>query len=406
MKSLVVLGATGSIGVNGLDVVRRFNRTGQAWRVVGLSAQTNLDLLKKQIIEFMPGRVVVGSSASADSLRGWIRSRKKKVLVEFGAEGLNRMAGLPQADLILSAVVGAVGLPPLSTALKAGKKVALANKEALVAAGPYVMGLVRRYGGELIPVDSEHSAIFQCLGGLTGDKAGRVIRRIWLTASGGAFYKRRGPLDRVSVEEALAHPTWKMGKKITVDCATLTNKGLEAIEAHYLFGVPLERIQIVIHPQSIVHSLVEFEDGSLLAQLSHPDMRLPIQYALTHPNRILAPVRRLELDEIRSLEFFPPDFKRFPGLALALSSGKRGGTWPTVFNAANETAVRSFLDKKISFTGIARVVKTVLDARPKILGDSGTLMGVLKADQWAREKAQAVVGSRKEMKVFPKFPST
>jgi 1-deoxy-D-xylulose-5-phosphate reductoisomerase len=319
-----------------------------------------------------------------------------RLFVAAGGRGLERLAALPRAELVLSAVVGAVGLTPLVAALRAGKKVALANKEALIVAGDFLMETARRHGAEILPVDSEHSAIFQCLGGRTGPEAGRGVRRILLTASGGAFYKRRGSLDGVTVRDALAHPTWKMGRKITVDSATLTNKGLEAIEAHYLFGVPLERIRILIHPQSIVHSLVEFDDGALLAQLSHPDMRLPIQYALTHPARRPTPVRPLELEEIRSLEFYPPDFRRFPCLRLALGAGRKGGAWPAVFNGANEAAVGAFLDGRLTFTGIPRVIRSVLAARSKNPGGATGLSAILEADRWAREKAGAVIKGESE----------
>lgn len=347
-KRLTILGSTGSIGVNALDVVRRLNRaTPGAFRVRGLSAHGNVERLKQQVLAFRPDDVVLGDAGSAAHFTDWARARRLRLHVRYGVAGLEALAARPGTDLVLSAVVGAVGLTPLLAALRAGVDVALANKEALIVAGELLMATARRSGARLLPVDSEHSAMFQCLGGQTGASAG--VRRLILTASGGAFYRRKGSLRNVSVEEALAHPTWKMGKKITVDSATLTNKGLEAIEAHHLFGVPLDRIHIVIHPQSIVHSLVEFDDGSLLAQLSHPDMRLPIQYALTFPARRPTPVRPLALEEIRRLDFAVPDFRRFPCLSLALESGRRGGLRPAVFNAANETAVNAFLEGACAF---------------------------------------------------------
>ena len=393
MKRIAILGSTGSIGVNALDVVRRLNRTGERFRVVALSAHSNLALLQNQVKEFRPRWAVVGDPDSAILLGRWAKRLRIKLSVQVGVEGLVRAASAPTVDLVLSAVVGAVGLQPLLAALRAGKDVALANKEALIVAGDIVMATARRHGARIIPVDSEHSAMFQCLSGRLSSTAG--VRRLILTASGGAFYRRSGSLSSVGVQEALNHPTWKMGRKITIDCATLTNKGLEAIEAHHLFGVPMEKIQIVIHPQSIVHSLVEFEDGSMLAQLSHPDMRLPIQYALTFPERRPGPVRPLELEEIQKLEFFTPDFRRFPSLSLALEAGRRGGAWPAVFNGANEVAVKSFLDGRIPFTGIPKLCQRVMDRFKGPKGKAG-LSTILKADGWAREAAHVLLGSGKK----------
>lgn len=393
-RRLTILGSTGSIGVNALDVVRRLNRAEAGrFRVVGLSSRNNLDRLKRQVLEFRPTDVALESVAAARAFSDWARARRLTVRVGVGVEGLESMAGRRGTDVVLSAVVGAVGLKPLLAALRRGTDVALANKEALIVAGDLVMAEARRSGARILPVDSEHSAMFQCLGGRTGSGVG--VRRILLTASGGAFYRRKGSLDAVSVEEALAHPTWRMGPKITVDSATLTNKGLEAIEAHHLFQVPLEKIQIVIHPQSIVHSLVEFEDGSLLAQLSHPDMRLPIQYALTFPDRCPTPVRRLDLEEVRTLDFAVPNFRRFPCLALALNAGRRGGLHPTVFNAANETAVASFLARRMGFTDIPRLLAYVLrrwDAETP--GAERGLSAILKADAWGRAAARRWVDKR------------
>jgi 1-deoxy-D-xylulose-5-phosphate reductoisomerase len=388
MKKIAILGSTGSIGVNALDVVRRLNRSGGHFRVVSLSAHSNWALLQKQIAEFRPTTAVVGDGESAKKLIRWARGRNLKLKVRVGVDGLVDAASDPALDLVLSAVVGAVGLKPLLAALRAGKNVALANKEALVVAGELVMATARRYGGQIIPVDSEHSAMFQCLGGRPGPAAG--IRRLILTASGGAFYRRKGSLSSVGVQEALNHPTWKMGRKITIDCATLTNKGLEAIEAHHLFGVPMDKIHIVIHPQSIVHSLVEFEDGSMLAQLSHPDMRLPIQYALTFPDRQPGPVRPLELEEIQKLEFFTPDFRRFPSLSLALEAGRRGGVWPAVFNGANEVAVKAFLDGRLPFTGIPTLCRRVMGRFKASKGTAG-LAAIVEADGWARGEAGTFV---------------
>jgi 1-deoxy-D-xylulose-5-phosphate reductoisomerase len=292
--------------------------------------------------------------------------------------------------MTMSLAFRSVGLRPLLAAVRAGKKIALANKESLIAGGDLIMMLARRHKATILPVDSEHSAIFQCL----QNAVPGTVRRLILTASGGAFYRRKGALDTVTPEEALDHPTWKMGKKITVDCATLTNKGLEAIEAHYLFNIPMENIDIVIHPQSIVHSLVEFTDGAVLAQLSHPDMRLPIQYALTHPERHPTPLPTLRLEDIGRLDFHRPNFSRFPCLSLALKAGQRGGAWPAVFNGANEIAVRAFLERTISFTDIPKISAAVMTAyrpQPISTGEAGAFSAILTADAWAREKADEVI---------------
>jgi 1-deoxy-D-xylulose-5-phosphate reductoisomerase len=392
IRRVSVLGSTGSIGVNALEVVRRLNREarGPRHRVWALSAHSNLGLLKAQIREFRPSAVAVAERAAAEELKDWARRSAPRLSVWAGEEGLVRAASHRSVDVLVSAVVGTAGLAPLFAALKAGKIVALANKEALVVAGEILMKTARIYGAAVIPVDSEHSAMFQCLGlpSATGLKA-PGLKRLILTASGGAFYRRKGPLDGVTPKEALRHPTWRMGRKITVDSATLTNKGLEAIEARHLFGVPLSDIQIVIHPQSIVHSLVEFEDGSMLAQMSHPDMRIPIQYALTHPERRPTPVKPLALEEIRALEFYPPNFRRFPCLALALEAGRKGGLWPAVMNAANEAAVGAFLDGKIGFTGIPKLIRSVLGGFGKTEECSRRpdLPAVRAADEWARRAA-------------------
>ncbi|MGQ0644426.1 MAG: 1-deoxy-D-xylulose-5-phosphate reductoisomerase [Elusimicrobiota bacterium] len=393
MKRIAILGSTGSIGVNALDVLRRLNRSNgarpsyQAW---GLAADKNVGALKKQILEFRPSAAAVADPRAAAELKTWARRRAPRLKVWEGRAGLERLAAAPETDLLLSGVVGAAGLAPLMAAVRAGKKVALANKESLVAAGGLITAEAKRSGAELIPVDSEHSAMFQCL----QSSPRRHIRRLILTASGGAFYKRKGSLDKVTARQALNHPTWKMGDKITIDCATLMNKGLEAIEAHHLFGVPMDKIGIVVHPQSIVHSLVEFSDGAMLAQLSHPDMRLPIQYALTHPDRLPTPLRTLELEEVRRLDFRAPNFRRFPCLELALSAGRRGGTWPAALNGANEDAVRAFLEGRLSFLGIPRVIRRVLEKHKPNLRPA--LEDVHAADEWSRREAEAVIDRMKE----------
>jgi 1-deoxy-D-xylulose-5-phosphate reductoisomerase len=343
-------------------------------------------LLKRQVEEFNPRIVAVFDRDAAQDMKNWGRSRRLQVWE--GVDGLARLAAAPESNFVLSAVVGAVGLLPLLRAVQAGKTVALANKEALIVAGDLVMAEARKHGATILPVDSEHSAIFQCLG-----SRAQSIRRIILTASGGAFYRYSGNLNKVTPTQALKHPTWKMGKKITIDCATLTNKGLEAIEAHHLFGVPLENIHIVIHPQSIVHSLVEFIDGAMLAQLSHPDMRLPIQYALTYPERRSTTVRPLELEEIQRLEFFKPDFRRFPCLEMVLKAGRRGGLFPAVLNGANEVAVEGFIQGRIPFTGISRVLGKVMGMYGKVKTTPQlSLETILAADAWAREKAKDFMG--------------
>lgn len=364
MKKLILLGSTGSIGTQSLDVVRRSRG---AASMVAMSAHSNLELFKEQITEFRPRLVSIWTEESAACLREWCAKKRYKTDVLFGLSGLIETASYKPADLVLSSVVGSVGLEPLLAAIRNGTDIALANKEALVVAGDLIMAAAKKRGVNILPVDSEHSAIFQCL----KNEPARAVRRILLTASGGPFYRCGRQLSKITVEHALAHPTWKMGKKITIDSATLMNKGLEAIEAHHLFGVPMEKIEIVIHPQSIVHSLVEFVDGSVIAQLSTPDMRLPIQYAITWPERSASPLKPLDLASIGSLEFGKPDFERFPCLALALAAGKKGGTLPVAMNAANEVAVNAFLNHKIIFTDIPVVVGAVMkkhhsQARPGI----------------------------------------
>jgi 1-deoxy-D-xylulose-5-phosphate reductoisomerase len=381
-KNVVILGSTGSIGRNALDVVRHHKKR---FQVVGLAANRNVKLMARQIREFRPEAVAISDTPSSHQLRFDLGARRLKVPVWNHADGMEKLARLKSADVVLCGVVGASGLRSLISALKAGKTVGLANKEALIMAGDLITALSKKHKAPIIPVDSEHSAIFQCL---RGENHGAVTRLI-LTASGGPFYRAKRNLDSITVEEALNHPTWKMGSKITVDSATLMNKGLEAIEAHHLFGVPMEKISIVIHPQSIVHSLVEFSDGALLAQLSHPDMRLPIQYALTYPDRLPTKLRRLHLPDVGRLEFDTPDFRRFPCLALALAAGKKGGTSPAVLSAANEIAVGGFLARKISFLSIPKVVGYVLSRHRR--KNNPTMTDVMEADRWARDTAAQVL---------------
>lgn len=361
MKKIVILGSTGSIGTSALDVIAQHP---DKFRVLALVAKSNVEKLAAQAAKFHPKKVVV---ADRD-----------------GEEAVVEAATLPEADIVLSAIVGVAGLKPTYAALRAGKTVALANKESLVAAGPVMTRAVREGGANLIPVDSEHSAIHQVLHG----NAKEVVRLI-LTASGGPFLHHSiEALQKVTVEQALKHPKWNMGAKITIDSATLMNKGLEIIEAHWLFNMPPQKIIVKVHPQSIIHSLVEYVDGSVLAQLGNPDMRTPIAYALAFPERISTTVPSLNLVQASPLTFEEPDTKRFPCLALARQALEMGGSAPCVLNAANETAVALFLEKKIPFTGIPKIVENVLiQHKPSPLN---SLEDVLEADGWARQVAVSV----------------
>ncbi|MGV8079902.1 MAG: 1-deoxy-D-xylulose-5-phosphate reductoisomerase [Syntrophales bacterium] len=381
MKKLAILGSTGSIGTSTLDVVRR-NRT--RFDVVALAAGRNLDLLKKQIVEFDPEVVSVLDDEHARRLREMTGPVRADIL--SGTDGYCRCASVGSADMVLSALVGAAGLLPTLAAIEAGKDIALANKETLVTAGSLVMERVRAKGVRLLPVDSEHSAVFQCL---EGQQRG-AVRRIVLTASGGPFLRHsREQLSAVTPAEALKHPNWTMGRKITIDSASMMNKGLEVIEARWLFDVDYDRIDVVIHPRSIVHSLVEFRDGSILAQLGVPDMRIPIAYALTWPERIPQPGSLLDLTRAGVLEFLEPDRGRFPSLDLAYAAGRTGGTAPAVLNGANEVAVEAFLDGKIRFTDMAATIKEVLACHEK--EDVRSVEDILQADRWARESARTMI---------------
>ena len=374
-KKIVVLGSTGSIGINTLRVITRLRNR---FQIVALAAKENINLLEKQIRKFHPEVLALANKKSAQELRGRFKSMK----VLDGEEGLIEVARLKEADLVVSAIVGASGLIPTLEAIRAGKRVALANKEALVMAGEIVMQEVHKRGAEILPVDSEHSAIFQCL-----KKEGKKkVSRIILTASGGPFLNFSfSRLKLVTPQEALRHPTWEMGKKITIDSATLMNKGLEVIEAHHLFGIDIDRIEVVIHKEAIVHSLVEFVDGTMLAHLGTPDMRLPIQYALTCPERLPNPLKRLDLVKIKKLTFQKPDTRKFPCLKLAYEAARIGGTAPAVLNAANEIAVSLFLKRKVGFMEIPEMIEKVLKRHKPI--KNPTLNEILKADAWAREEA-------------------
>lgn len=382
MKNIAIIGSSGSIGTQALDLI---SKTKKEFKVCGLSVNSNIDLLKKQIVKFKPSVVSVFDKENAEKLQKWCNSKKYKIKVYFGKEGLCKVATIKNADMVLSSVVGAIGLEPLIAAMDSGKDVAIANKEALVMAGNLIMKKAKEKGISVLPVDSEHSAIFQCI----GKENKKSIKRILLTASGGPFYKSNKNFADITVEDALAHPTWKMGKKITIDSATLMNKGLEAIEASVLFDIPIDKIEIIIHPQSIVHSMVEFNDGCVMAQLSNPDMTLPIQYALSYPNRTNCYIKRLDLTEVAKLEFFKPDFKKFKCLQIAYRCAKIGGTMTAVMSAANEIAVKYFLDGKIKFNMISYIVESVIKKHKAI--KSNNISKYIEADLWARQMAHDVI---------------
>ena len=382
MKRLAILGSTGSIGQNALAVVAEHP---EEFQVVSLAAGRNVEVLARQISDFGPACVSVQDEAAARRLKELLPGSNRLEIIP-GSEGAVAVATMPEADLVLSAMVGAVGLAPTYAAIRAGKSVALANKETLVAAGSLVMAEVKARGVALIPVDSEHSAIFQAVQGQRRED----IKKLWLTASGGPFRTwPRERLETVTPAQALKHPNWDMGAKITIDSATMMNKALEVIEAGVLFGLAVDDIEVYIHPQSIVHSLVEFVDGSVLAQMGLPDMRLPIAYALTYPRRLALAGEALDLGRISALTFARPDLTRFPALRLGYEAAKAGGTMPAVLNAANEVAVAAFLAGRLDFMGIPRVVEAAMAAHaPKPL--SG-LEQVLAVNQWAREYAEGLV---------------
>lgn len=347
MKKIAILGSTGSIGTQTLDVVREQGDI----QVVAMAAGRNITLLEKQVREFHPKLVAVWEEKDANALRNNLRDIEVNVV--YGMEGLLEVSVIPEAEILVTAIVGMLGIRPTIAAIEAGKDIALANKETLVTAGHLIMPLAARKGVAILPVDSEHSAIFQCLQGKEDNK----IHKILLTASGGPFRgKKREELSKVQVEDALKHPNWSMGRKITIDSATLVNKGLEVMEAKWLFGVELEQIQVVVHPQSVVHSMVEYADGAVIAQLGTPDMRLPIQYALYYPSRRNLSGEKLDFYQLSNLTFEAPDTETFTGLKLAIQAMKQGGNVPTIFNAANEKAVALFLNRKISFLEIPEII--------------------------------------------------
>ena len=382
---LTVLGSTGSIGTSTLDVVARHP---EKYRIVALTACRQDELLFAQCQQFKPRYAVMLDEAAAARLTQRIASAGLKVEVLCGEQALEQVASLPEVDAVMAAIVGAAGLRPSLAAARAGKKILLANKEALVMAGRIFMDAVRQNGATLLPIDSEHNAIFQALPrDYAADMAASGVSKILLTASGGPF--RNTPLSelqQVTPEQACAHPNWVMGRKISVDSASMMNKGLEVIEAHWLFNASADDIQVVVHPQSVIHSMVQYVDGSVLAQLGNPDMRTPIAHALAYPLRIDAGVPPLDLFKVATLDFVAPDFARFPCLALAYQALRTGGTAPAVLNAANEVAVDAFLNKKISFLDIPRLITDVLAAHVNVAVN--TLEDVLLADTQARVAAQ------------------
>ncbi|MDR1935049.1 MAG: 1-deoxy-D-xylulose-5-phosphate reductoisomerase [Candidatus Accumulibacter sp.] len=387
-QKLTILGSTGSIGVNTLDVIRR--HPGR-YRVEALCAHRQIDRLFAQCVEFAPRYAVLGDEVLAAELRARLAAVACATRVLSGPEALVRMAELPEVDTVMAAIVGAAGLPPALAAARAGKKILLANKEALVMAGPLFMRAVRRGGARLLPIDSEHNALFQSLpADYSGDPGKSGVRGILLTASGGPFRNTpREALAEVTPEQACAHPNWRMGRKISVDSATMMNKGLEVIEAHWLFNIAAENIQIVVHPQSVIHSLVQYVDGSVLAELGNPDMRTPIAQALAYPERIASGVEPLDLFEVAALHFERPDFARFPCLGLAYRALREGESAPATLNAANEVAVQRFLEGRIGFVDIDRVIARVMERIPVSGLDS--LGDVFAADAAARRVAEEIV---------------
>jgi len=391
VKAISLLGSTGSIGTQTLDIVAH---NPDQFRIVGLAAGSNVEMLAQQIRQFRPEIVAICETAKLPELKEAIADFTPQPTLLAGEEGVIEVARYSQADVVVTGIVGCAGLLPTIAAIKAGKDIALANKETLIAGGPVVLPLVQKHGIKLLPADSEHSAIFQCLQGVP--EGG--LRRILLTASGGAF--RDLPVEKLSqvtVADALKHPNWSMGRKITIDSATLMNKGLEVIEAHYLFGADYDQIDIVIHPQSIIHSMIELQDTSVLAQLGWADMRLPLLYALSYPERIYTDWEALDLVKVGSLTFREPDHQKYPCMKLAYAAGRAGGCMPAVLNAANEQAVALFLEERIRFLDIPQLIEQACDRYQIHNCSTPTLDDILAADEWARREvleAIQVVGSR------------
>lgn len=391
MKGICILGATGSIGISTLDVAASHP---QKYKLVALSANSQVELLFEQCQQYQPEYAVMANEKAAEELETKLKSNRSSVQVLSGIEGLEKIASLPQVDYVMAAIVGAAGLKPTLAAARAGKRILLANKEALVMSGQIFMDEVKKNNAELLPIDSEHNAIFQCLPE-NYDKglAESGITKILLTGSGGPFRtKALNELENVTPDEACAHPNWTMGRKISVDSATMMNKGLEIIEACWLFNTNPDNIQVVVHPQSVIHSMVQYSDGSVLAQLGQPDMRTPIAHALAWPERIDSGVEKLDFFSISKLEFEQPDYERFPCLRLAEESIRKGGTAPAILNAANEVAVASFLDDELKFTDIAYIVEETLNnltSRPAV-----SLAEILEDDLSARKEAEQLIKLR------------
>lgn len=370
MKKIAILGSTGSIGTQTLEIVRE----NQDIEVLGLAAGDNIKLLEEQIREFRPKVAAVRSEKGAKELRGLLSDMDVKVV--SGMEGLLEVATIEESEILVTAIVGMIGIRPTIASIQAGKDIALANKETLVTAGHIIMPLAREHKVSILPVDSEHSAIFQSLQG--GQE--KALHKILLTASGGPFRgRKKSELKKIQVEDALKHPNWEMGRKITIDSSTLVNKGLEVMEAKWLFDVDIDRIEVVVHPQSIIHSMVEYVDGAIIAQLGTPDMKLPIQYALYYPERKYLPGERVDFAKLSQITFEKPDLDTFDGLRLALRAGKEGGLLPTVFNAANERAVSMFLDRKISYLQITEVIEDCMDSFKNI--KNPTVEEIIKTEQ-------------------------
>jgi 1-deoxy-D-xylulose-5-phosphate reductoisomerase len=382
MKRITILGSTGSIGCSALDVI---GKNPGRFQVVALAAGKNVGLLKKQIEKFKPKVVAVSTKETALKLRDSL-TNKDKVKIFYNKEGLQEVASLPSADIVISAISGSAGLMPTLAAIEAGKDVALANKETMVMAGEIVTKRAIKKMVKIIPVDSEHSAIFQCLEGHKREN----LKRIILTASGGPFLNfTKNELKHVSLRQTLRHPNWKMGKKVTIDSASMMNKGLEVIEAKWFFNLDINCIDVLIHPQSVVHSMIEFIDGAFLAQMGIPNMKVPIAYALTYPERIVNDLPSLNLEKTGNLEFHNPDVKKFPCLSLAYAAGRCGGTAPVVLNAADEVAVSAFMEKKIGFIDLPKIVETVLGLHNSI--NNPSLDDILQADLWARRETSKII---------------
>ena len=380
MKKIAILGSTGSIGTQTLDVVREHP---DELEVVALAAGRNKDRLNAQIEEFGPKIVSLDDPAAAAELKEEWKDRGVQVLC--GKEGLMAVAGMEESDILVTAVVGMMGILPTMEAISKGKDIALANKETLVTAGHLIIPMAKEYGVRILPVDSEHSAIFQCLHG----NRQQDVDKLLITASGGPFRgKKKEDLEAVTLQDALKHPNWAMGQKITIDSSTMVNKGLEVMEAHWLFGVDYDRIQVVVQPQSIIHSMVQFVDGAVLAQLGTPDMRVPIEYALFYPERRSLAGDRLDFSTLQSIQFEKPDYETFRGLKLALEAGKTGGSMPTVFNAANERAVALFLKEQIRYTDIVKIIETCMDRH--VLIEHPALEEILETEQWVYHEIERI----------------